>query len=251
LVDLALVAFTHVHRDPPARRDHRLAGSLRARAAADEAFPLEGDEAAGDVEHGSPRTDSPGRRRGPRAAGSPRRVGLGPGSPTFSSSGTVLDSAVPPTRTSSRVEFLLKHLTELLHVVAATQLSPQKTTQLPRVLFGRLSAVVCLQVSNYTSPPVAFWPPNAPPVLPDEPPPSVSLGVAGTWLVGGLRATRDVLRQAAVGAEGPTSFSLAAGDEQAPAEGGPTGHTTARTPSSLEMWGHKTTTVRRSSTCPP
>jgi hypothetical protein len=238
LVDLALVAFTHVHRDPPARRDHRLAGSFRARAAADEAFPLEDDEAEGDTAHGSPRTHSPGRLRGARAAGSPR---LGPGSPTFSSSGTVLGSAVPPTRTGSRLDFLLKHLTELLHIVAATQPSPQKTTELPRVLFGRLSAVICLQVSTY-APRIAFWPTNALPVLPDEPPPSVSLDVARAWLVGGLRAAHHVLSQAADGAEQPAAFSLAASDEQ------DTAPTTAPQLSSLEMWGHKTTTVRRSMT---
>ena len=232
VVDLALVVFTHCHRDPPGPpgRDHRLSGSLRARAAADEAFPVRGDGTEGE--------GSPSRRR------SPRRGALGsPGSPTFSASGTVLSSVPPTTRTASRVEFLLRHLTELLHIVAATQPAVQQgATELPRVLFGRLSAVIFPHVINYTAP-TAFWPPSAPPVLPGEPLPSVSVELAADWLAAGLRAARAALSQAAAGAEEPTAFSLATGEEQGP-RGDATALKAVVASASLELWGHKTTTVR-------
>jgi hypothetical protein len=240
VVDLALVAFTHVHRDSPAPRDHRLAGSLRARAAADEAFPQdEDDEAVAAATARSPGSNSPSPRRSPVTVGSPRQ----PGSPSFSASGTVLGSGSPPPRTGSRVEFLLRHLPELLEIVAAA--GQQKAGGLPRALFGRLSVVLCMQVTDYTTPAVAFWPPSAPPVLPDEPPPSVSVELASAWLASGLRAARTALRKAmdddmasVTGTdEGPAALSLAADSGGDAADG-------EAVSSSLELWGHKTTTVR-------
>ena len=55
--------------------------------------------------------------------------------------------------------------------------------------------VVCPHVADYTTAAVAFWPPNATAaVIPDEPPPYVSHDVAEAWLVAGLRAARNALR---------------------------------------------------------
>ena len=120
LVELALFAFVHAHRDPPAPRDHRLAGSLRARAAADESFPdANSSPASSPAAKPSPTrslSSSPSPTR--VATSSPRRGS--PGSPSFSASGTTLSPAAAPRTTGSRTDFLLTNLSELLALAAAT-----------------------------------------------------------------------------------------------------------------------------------